>query len=862
MAMRGFELGTETDRMFADAEQKRAEREVGKTEFQQVVDASGVKPMTAEEFAYTGASMAPVTGDIIAYKEAPEDFERAYELLRKGYKERDLVNLGLGTAFAGLVALGLIPGVGFVSRLGKNAAKDKVKDLLKEGNLTDAADIMVKSSKTFGDKALANKQSEAQLKKLAKARIELKGLSYREKKKAIKRLNRPDNITVYHGSKGMQDKVGPLTGDAQQIKSKSDFLDDEDDYTSIVDNRRTRKDDIVKDGFRPYSGDGVFRENPLGNPLNQKRQGSTIKIDNPAGTDALTGETYVEKKIRQNNEYLVNNPNAGPVGLYSGVTGYAKDIKFNPNELKGIKGEMGEDAFRMSGDSKLKMPDGTFRGAFNKLRALEKSIAEQGYKPTNIKITVTEDGVPYITEGNHRLAEALKSGRPEIVADVNYLRGGENADGILNPNMLGIGEGTPTNFPTREPFTEARGLMSSSTSGFHGEIEGVKLLSTSRDPNVSMSPSFTNPDDLSNVPADIPVLENLVSASIPYESMKNMRPETYTELVTGMARDKDMQQLLLKKYFSDKTDKYGATMLPKSGHVEAELAVAFPEHFNPRPILDRDPTAQNYNMGETLLENPKTGDYDSAAMLTKIRDVGKMDTPEKVQAASLAYKKADTHFERMANIEDQLKVVDTFGDKKNLNIAYDNVKDALTSIADLAKFTSEYGARGSYDKFLQRMGSFSYEVNRLATYFPEGSEKRANLKFLSVLMDSPGLYGEANKMNEIRKGFTAKKTVDKMVEGIRKNKLPGTLVGTDERPLINRLLRQDSLVTTKKGSTNKMIAKTEAETRNPYKKETVEQLKDFSSRLTSREAKAMLLELTGRFNRGGLVKQKGLMARN
>ena len=858
MAIRGLELGIETDRMFAEAEQKRAEREVGKTEFQEVVDASGMKPMTAEEFAYAGASMAPVTGDIIAYKEAPEDFERAYELMRKGYKEKDLVNLGLGAAFTGLVALGLIPGIGFVSRIGKNAAKDKVKDLLKDGNLTEAADIMVKSSKTFGDKALANKQSEAQLRKLAQARMELKGLSYREKKKAIKRLNRPDNITVYHGSKGMQDKIGPLTGNVQRVKNQRtgeiDFIEAEDDYTSIVDNRPTRKDDILQGGFRPYSGDGVFREKTLGNPLNKKRQGSTLKIDNPAGKDALTGETYVEKKIRQNREYMERNPNAGPVGLYSGITGYAKDIKFDPNELKGIKGEMGEDAFRMSGDAG--------ENTFNKLTALEKSIKEEGYKPTNIKITVTEDGTPYITEGNHRLAEAIKSGRPEIVADVNYLRGGENAEGILNPNQIGIGKDNPTNFPSREPFTYARGLMSNETSGFHGEIEGVKLLSTSRDPNVSMSPSFTNPDDLPNVPADIPVLENLVSAEIPYESMKNMRPETYSELVRGLSRDKDAQQYLLKKYFSDKTDKYGATMLPKSGHVEAELAVAFPEYFNPRPILDRDPSAQNYNVGETLLENPKTGEYDSAAMLTEIRDVGKMSTPDKVQAASLAYKKADTHFERMANIEDQIKAAETLKDKKPLNLAYDNVKDTLNSMADLAKFTSEYGARGSYDKFLQRMSSFAYDVNRLATAFPEGSEKRANLKFLSVLMDSSGFGGQAEKMNQIRKGFTAKKTVDKMIEGIRKNKLPGSLVGTDERPLINRLLRKDSLVTTKKGSTNKMIARTEAEKNNPYKKETVEQLKDFTSRLTAREAKEMLLELTSRFNRGGLVKQKGLMARS
>ena len=168
--MRGFELGTETDRMFADAEQKRAEREVGKTEFQQVVDASGTKPMTAEEFAYAGASIAPITGDIIAYKEAPEDFERAYELLQKGYKENDLVKLGLGTAFAGLVTLGLIPGVGFISRMGKNAAKDSIKKLAQEGDLDGAADLVVKTSKTFRDKALINKQSEAQLLKLAAAR--------------------------------------------------------------------------------------------------------------------------------------------------------------------------------------------------------------------------------------------------------------------------------------------------------------------------------------------------------------------------------------------------------------------------------------------------------------------------------------------------------------------------------------------------------------------------------------------------------------------------------------------------------------------------------------------------------------------
>lgn len=167
--------------------------------------------------------------------------------------------------------------------------------------------------------------------------------------------------------------------------------------------------------------------------FNDLRKDATIRIDSPAGKDVLTGETYVEKKIRQNKEYMKRNPNAGSVGLYEGITGRADNVKFNPKELQGIKGEMGEDAFRMTGDA------GT--GMFNKLKELEQKIKKEGYKPTNIKITVTEDGTPYVTEGNHRLAEALKSDRPFITADINYLRGGEAVDGPLNPTKIGIGSG-------------------------------------------------------------------------------------------------------------------------------------------------------------------------------------------------------------------------------------------------------------------------------------------------------------------------------------------------------------------------------------------------------------------------------------
>jgi len=651
--MRGFELGTETDRMFADAEQKRAEREVGKTEFQQVVDASGTKPMTPQELAYTGASIAPITGDIIAYKEAPEDFERAYELLKKGYKEKDLVTLGLGTAFAGLVALGLVPGIGFVSRMGKNAAKDSVKELLKEGNLDKAADTMVKTSKVFNDKALANKQSEAQLKRLAEARIKFQNLSAKERKKKIKRLNRPDNITVYHGSKGMQDK----------LSSYKDYPKG----TATVDS--TRKDMLVKEGFQPYADTG---------------------------------------------------------------------------------------------------------------------------------------------------------------------------DGIAS---------------NRGTFKEARGLTAG--DGYHAEIRDSKLLSTSRDPNVSMSPSFTNPENITNADnyiIDGPIIENLIYAEIPYEKMQNMTPNDYEDLTNSLAKNEDVRKILTEKYFTKKgNNEFSAAMIPKSGHVEAELAVAFPEYFKPKSISDLNPSKADYS---TRIVLDKKGNPRSEAEMFEGKDIGKLNVPEKVKAAKLAFKKADAQLERIDDgaggdmdkaIFPSQNSISAKEAKLYQNKSYNNIKEALNSMAELAKYTSEFGARGSYDKFLQKLASRGFVIDKLADKFPVGSEKYTNLKVLSSLAES-GFYSGPLGMTKIRKGFSAKKSISDLSDKIKKKEI-GT--GLTANKQISDFFKQDQNVVTPKS--NKFFYEQKANT-SPYVG------KSFN-KLMPREAKEMLLELTSRFNRGGLVKQKGLMAR-
>ena len=81
------------------------------------------------------------------------------------------------------------------------------------------------------------------------------------------------------------------------------------------------------------------------------------------------------------------------------------------------------------------------RGIANfKLKNLKDRIAKEGYDPDPIHVVVREDGKPFIHEGNHRLQEAFDSDRDFIEAKLTYIRGGEEANGPLNPERIGIKE--------------------------------------------------------------------------------------------------------------------------------------------------------------------------------------------------------------------------------------------------------------------------------------------------------------------------------------------------------------------------------------------------------------------------------------
>tara|TARA_R100001015_G_C4634474_1_gene201050 strand:- start:594 stop:2567 length:1974 start_codon:yes stop_codon:yes gene_type:complete len=651
-----FEIGTETDRMFADAERMKREREVGKTEqFSNIEQmAKGVKPLTAGDVAYGTASMLPISGDVIAYKEAPEDLERVYELLEKGYKQEDIVKLGLGGALGVLTAIGLIPGVGFVGRLGKSAIQGVIKRYIQRGNVEEAADLMVKTSRAMNNKATQNKQSEKRLLQIAEARNVFKGKgSAKERREYLKGANKPQQTVVYHGSKSLQDKA-----------------------TSAIDSEKvTRKAKILDEGFGPY------------------------------------------------------------------------------------------------------------------------------------------------TSGTKRIGKM---------------------------NVIGT-----------EPFIEARGLISSGQSGYHGEIRDVSALSTSRDPLMSANPTFTLDETLENTVEGIanrdslvmqPSLKNLLYAEIPRDKFtSNMTDKAYDELVGNLEADGFMKDALLKKYFEGGSGTLGASKLPKSSHTEAEIAISFPEYLKPKSVTDA-PIKSQLKIGKgDVKKNVELSGENLDLIEDELKETGKLTIPGLVKQGQRAYNKVEENFKKMETQVPNSYTRD-YKSTKEVYQAYNLVRDTMNSMLNLAKYTSEAGARGSYDKLLMRLPDD--RIKNLADNLGLNTEKGKKMALLAKTVDylksvDPSIALEASKYRLKGKGvakityttdksyqgkFSAKDTVDKMLK-------------YEGKDFSEHILRGASPQGTYKGKTM-YIGKDKELANHPM------------LNLGPRALKEMIMEVTQRLNKGGFVSRR------
>ena len=155
----------------------------------------------------------------------------------------------------------------------------------------------------------------------------------------------------------------------------------------------------------------------------------SIKISNSDRWDNAFQRTYgqgkvesaYKKRIKQIEEANKDGKkiNDYELKLPDSETVLVENVDLNPKLLNNVQGVRGEHIFRDSGV---------------KLERLEKNIKKEGYKQKDsIQIYVREDGIPFINEGNHRVAEAIKNNRPIINARIHYKGGSEKIEGPLNP---------------------------------------------------------------------------------------------------------------------------------------------------------------------------------------------------------------------------------------------------------------------------------------------------------------------------------------------------------------------------------------------------------------------------------------------
>lgn len=179
----------------------------------------------------------------------------------------------------------------------------------------------------------------------------------------------------------------------------------------------------VKNGEEITDGDTDFFIDLLLGRTAETKAVSAPKAEQPKVRVSNPGGDWLESKAKRAADSRAKaEPGTYDFTLGEGrTTGTISETALDPNALKGVAGSMGEEAFRDSSE---------------KLARLEASIAKDGYNPNPILIHVREDGVPFIVEGNHRLAEAAKSGRSSIGVEIHYRNGAEDADGLLKPGNL------------------------------------------------------------------------------------------------------------------------------------------------------------------------------------------------------------------------------------------------------------------------------------------------------------------------------------------------------------------------------------------------------------------------------------------
>ena len=610
---------------------------------------------TVQGVASTVADFTPVVGEIKAASELPNDLSYAFELVESGYDEGDLKKMGLGGAFAVLSTMGIVPGVRIGAKAGKEAIKGRIK-------LTDeeVAEFEKALEKGTTPKKEMPPEFAKQLKKLDE-----------EMQKQKKSKPKPDIFGL------TPEAVDNLVDDLAMLGKSQN---------QIVTNKQLKELVELQSGFTP----NVQTTNELESLLNNKGVSTINSFDE---FEKLTGQKVKELDTQLFNEQVSKQKFSEVVDSEPKLVGgtFAKaDVDLTPDQkflvdkirqkkvqLRGFADEnnkmLGNIPFTQNQIDLIdRINTIDFTGKKFDMRNKADQIEIAKLLPKPIRRTIIQElnrPVPKIFHGSQGISQPY---RPEIT----YYSDKTRADVLEDEGFLPY-----TDF---EEGVEIGLGGGKGATGVHMEL-GKKMLSTSRDPLVSIKRGFG-----ANIPA------NVVSAPFPRSMTRPMTPEEY-DVISSKAQ-----------YSRDHTP----VSLPTLRHQEAEIAFSRPEDIKNIRQLSKQIDAI-----------PRT----EAVGREDLKNLGKMSLEDRV----ITGQKFANNIVNKFDVLDALIPFEDFAGslgkpltKNQAQVAYNEVRDIMKDLQSLGQFTEQYGARGTYDSLYKTFRANNTDrVKHIAKNLPEGEKK-------------------------------------------------------------------------------------------------------------------------------------------
>jgi len=503
-------------------------------------------------------------------------------------------------------------------------------------------------------KSSVKKQTDNLITPKRQAQIDsAKTLEKGERRKFLKDVNRPVP-KVFHGASNMTDDI--------QEEAKSVYTKAMDDYTKTLDQQDVRISDMFLDESKYKKPKLIKKKDGLtAGELREVNEKNKKAIET---AKQKAQKSHIEPdKLETSSGYIIGAKMAG-----SGDNYYSEYVDFN---------------FVRSEDGKsLKIYDDSDATLVDTIPITNKGVARK-------------DVITAIDKYNSKLFEASSFSDYEIPL---YKTKAQQLE------MQGFAPYTKSSFTDsrRRPFEGDKSMFGKSQTGRHLEMRGLKALSAARDPLVSNKHGFANR-----------ILANIVYADLPKSVKRDLSSEEYSKLAD---RGNYFYSVDDQNELNERLTQLGSPLsLPKSQHLESEIAIQQPEKLNVKRLSD------------------DTKQVRSAVEPGPTRNTGKLSLSERVREGQQLVNRL---FEQQDKVM-QYSIVD-LEKPSNAKKVYNEVKSMFKDAQSLAKYTEQYGARGTYDSYIETLANDRVFVNKLelaARALPEGEQKK-NLVVLADLLDN------------------------------------------------------------------------------------------------------------------------------